>query len=222
MSEDAMIQLHRRKQGVDLGKLGLYSGTHVALTGLDLRTLRDTMAAFAVAQAQINVIGTTESGLTVRPIYQNLDLLDGQATPAAIPSTVWRQPATSGNYTSTDGFTPQVIYNTDRISKNDQKIIVIFGFRAINVGNTRTQPFLKSTQAHFWRKGTKIIDIWDYQQLNSSNESFVAAVTPIMYKKNDLAEIKIVANEDTADASKVDGLEVLGIIVEGLGQNVMG
>ena len=43
-----------------------------------------------------------------------------------------------------------------------------------------------------------------------------------MYKKNDLAEIKIVANEDTADANKVDGLEVLGIVVEGLGQNVMG
>jgi hypothetical protein len=219
MSEDAMIQLHRRKQGVDLGKLGLYSGTHVALTGLDLRTLRDTMAAFAVAQAQINVIGTTESGLTVRPIYQHLDLLNASA--AAIDSTVWRQPVTS-NYTSTDGFTPQTIYTTDRVSKNDQKILVIFGFRAINIGNTRTQPFLKSTQAHFWRKSTKIIDIWDYQQLNSSNESFVAAVTPIMYKKNDLAEIKIVANEDAADANKVDGLEVLGIVVEGLGQNVMG
>ena len=120
------------------------------------------------------------------------------------------------------GFTAQTIYTTGRDSKNDQKILVIFGFRAINIGNTRTQPFLKSTQAHFWRKGTKIIDIWDYQQLNSSNESFVAAVTPIMYKKNDLAEIKIVANEDTADANKVDGLEVLGIVVEGLGQNVMG
>lgn len=222
MSEDAMIQLHRRKQGVDLGKLGLYSGTHVALTGLDLRTLRDTMAAFAVAQAQINVIGTTESGLTVRPIYQNLDLLDATNSNAVIASTQWRQPPVTGNYSQTDGATTQAIYTTDRNSKNDQKILVIFGFRAINIGNTRTQPFLKSTQAHFWRKGTKIIDIWDYQQLNSSNESFVAAVTPIMYKKNDLAEIKIVANTDAADANKVDGLEVLGIIVEGLGQNVMG
>ena len=222
MSEDAMIQLHRRKQGVDLGKLGLYSGTHVALTGLDLRTLRDTMAAFAVAQAQINVIGTTESGLTVRPIYQNLDLLDGTNSNAIIASTQWRQPPVTGNLSQTDGATTQTIYTTDRNSKNDQKILVIFGFRAINIGNTRTQPFLKSTQAHFWRKSTKIIDIWDYQQLNSSNESFVAAVTPIMYKKNDLAEIKIVANEDTADANKVDGLEVLGIVVEGLGQNVMG
>lgn len=221
MSEDAMIQLHRRKQGVDLGKLGLYSGTHVALTGLDLRTLRDTMAAFAVAQAQINVIGTTESGLTVRPIYQNLDLLDANNSDATIASTVWRQPYSS-NYTATDGATTQIVYHTDRNSKNDQKILVIFGFRAVNVGNTRTQPFLKSTQAHFWRKGTKIIDIWDYQQLNSSNESFVAAVTPIMYKKNDLAEIKFVANTDTADANKVDGLEVLGLVVEGLGQNVMG
>jgi hypothetical protein len=177
------------------------------------------MAAFAVAQAQINVIGTTESGLTVRPIYQNLDLLDASGT--GIDSTVWRQPVSS-NYTNTNGYTTQTIYLTDRNSKNDQKILVIFGFRAINIGNTRTQPFLKSTQAHFWRKSTKIIDIWDYQQLNSSNESFVAAVTPIMYKKNDLAEIKIVANTDTADANKVDGLEVLGIVVEGLGQNVMG
>ena len=222
MSEDAMIQLHRRKQGVDLGKLGLYSGTHVALTGLDLRTLRDTMAAFAVAQAQINVIGTTESGLTVRPIYQNLDLLDGTNNGATIASTQWRQPPVTGNLTQTDGATTQTIYTTDRNSKNDQKILVIFGFRAINIGNTRTQPFLKSTQAHFWRKATKIIDIWDYQQLNSSNESFVAAVTPIMYKKNDLAEIKLVANTDTADGNKVEGLEVLGIVVEGLGQNVMG
>lgn len=220
MSEDAMIQLHRRKQGVDLGKLGLYSGTHVALTGLDLRTLRDTMAAFAVAQAQINVIGTTESGLTVRPIYQNLDLLTSAG--AAIASTQWRQPPNTGNFANADGYTPEPIYTTDRTSKNDQKIMVIFGFRAINIGNTRTQPFLKSTQAHFWRKSTKIIDIWDYQQLNSSNESFVAAVTPIMYKKNDLAEIKLIGNTDTADANKVEGLELLGIIVEGLGQNVMG
>ena len=217
-----MIQLHRRKQGVDLGKLGLYSGTHVALTGLDLRTLRDTMAAFAVAQAQINVIGTTESGLTVRPIYQNLDLLDATNSNAVIASTQWRQPPVTGNLTQTDGATTQAIYTTDRNSKNDQKILVIFGFRAVNIGNTRTQPFLKSTQAHFWRKSTKIIDIWDYQQLNSSNESFVAAVTPIMYKKNDLAEIKLVANTDTADGNKVEGLEVLGIVVEGLGQNVMG
>lgn len=219
MAEDAMLNLHRKKQAVDLGKLGLYSGTHVALTGLDLRTLRDTMAAFGVAQAQINVIGTTESGLVVRPIYHNYDLLDASGT--AIASTVWRQPVSS-NYTSTDGFTTQTIYLTDRTSKNDQKILIIFGLRAVNVGNTRTGPFLNSTQWHFWRKSTKIIDIWDIQALNSAHEPFIAAVTPIMYKKNDLAEIKVVANENAADANKIDNLEILGIVVEGLGQNVMG
>jgi hypothetical protein len=75
----------------------------------------------------------------------------------------------------------------------------------------------------FWRKGTKLIDRWYIEQLNSAPESFCAAVTPVMFKKDDSGEIRIFPDKLTPnDANKFDRLQILGVVCEALGVNTMG
>ena len=216
--------LWQKKQTIDLGRVGHLSGLHPALTSLDMRTLHDTMSAFAVAQGMLQGIGggQTESALTVRTLIPSLDLTD--ATDTAITSSQWRQPV-SGNYTTATAADADIatIYQTSRTSKNDQKVIIIYGLRAVGVGNTHSATCVKSVQWQFWRKGTKLIDRWYVEQLNSAAENFVAAVTPIMFKKDDLGEIKVVPDALTpVDANKFDRLQILGVVTEALGTNSMG
>src|SRR6478609_5065673 len=228
MSESQMQILWQKKQTIDLGRVGHLSGLHPSLTSLDLRTLHDTMSAFAVAQAMLQGIGggQTETAITVRQLVPNLDLSDGANNDQAIASSNWRQPiSTSANYTTITGddssYTP--VYTTSKTSKNDQKVVIIYGLRAVGVGNTHHGTVVKSVQWQFWRKGTKLIDRWYVEQLNSAAENFVAAVTPVMFKKDDSGEIRIFPDALTpADANKYDRLQILGVVAESLGVNTMG
>lgn len=221
-----MAILWQKKQTIDLGRVGHLSGLHPSLTSLDLRTLHDTMSAFAVAQALLQGIGggQTENALSVRAIVPSFDFTDAvSAADTAITLVQWRQPA-SGNYANATAIESAIepIYYLSKNSKNDQKIVIIYGLRAVGVGNQHSGTVVKSVQWQFWRKGVKLIDRWYIEQLNSAPENFVAAVTPIMFKKDDLGEIKVLADTTTADANKVDRLQVLGVVAEALGANSMG
>jgi hypothetical protein len=231
MSESQMQILWQKKQTVDLGRVGHLSGLHPSLTSLDLRTLHDTMSAFAIAQAMLQGIGggQTETAMTVRTLIPSLDLCDGTgASAAVITSSQWRQPTTMAgtqNYATNTGADSDYIscYVTDKLAKNDQKVIIIYGLRAVGVGNTHQGTVVKSIQWQFWRKGTKLIDRWYVEQLNSAAENFVAAVTPVMFKKDDIGEIRIFPDQLTpVDANKFDRLQVLGVVAESLGVNTMG
>lgn len=232
MSESQMQILWQKKQTIDLGRVGHLSGLHQSLTSLDLRTLHDTMAAFAVAQAMLQAIGggQTETGITVRQIVPNLDFTAGDySTPDyPIASANWRQPtlvSSNLNYTTNTGDDVSFIsaYTTSKNAKNDQKIIICYGLRAIGVGNIHEGTVVKSVQWQFWRKGTKLIDRWYVEMLNSAPENFVAAITPVMFKKDDVGEIRIFPDSTTpVDANKYDRLQVLGVVAESLGVNTMG
>lgn len=219
--------LWQKKQTIDLGRVGHLSGLHPSLTSLDLRTLHDTMSAFAVAQAMLQGIGggQTETAITVRQLVPNLDLTNG-ADDSAITLSNWRQPvSTAANYTTQlgDDATYVAVYTTSKQAKNDQKVIIIYGLRAVGVGNTHHGTVVKSVQWQFWRKGTKLIDRWYVEQLNSAAENFVAAVTPVMFKKDDSGEIRVFPDGITqVDANKFDRLQVLGVVAESLGVNTMG
>jgi hypothetical protein len=129
------------------------------------------------------------------------------------------------NYATNTGADSDYIscYVTDKLAKNDQKVIIIYGLRAVGVGNTHQGTVVKSIQWQFWRKGTKLIDRWYVEQLNSAAENFVAAVTPVMFKKDDIGEIRIFPDQLTpVDANKFDRLQVLGVVAESLGVNTMG
>lgn len=232
MSESQMQILWQKKQTIDLGRVGHLSGLHQSLTSLDLRTLHDTMAAFAVAQAMLQAIGggQTETGITVRQIVPNLDFTAGDYSTPDYPilSSNWRQPtlvSTNLNYTTNSGNDTDFIsaYTTSKNAKNDQKIIICYGLRAIGVGNIHEGTVVKSVQWQFWRKGTKLIDRWYVEMLNSAPENFVAAITPVMFKKDDVGEIRIFPDSVTpVDANKYDRLQVLGVVAESLGVNTMG
>jgi hypothetical protein len=228
-----MMILWSKKQTIDLGRVGHLSGLHQSLTSLDLRTLHDTMAAFAVAQAMLQGVGggQTETGLTVRQIVPNLDLTAGDVvgTPDAnILSANWRQPtlvSTVQNYATTTGNDTDNIsaYTTSKNAKNDQKVIIMYGLRAVGVGNIHSGTVTKSNQWQFWRKGTKLIDRWYIELLNSAPENFVAAITPVMFKKDDVGQVLIFpSSEIAADANKFDRLQILGVVAESLGVNTMG
>jgi hypothetical protein len=231
-----MMILWQKKQTIDLGRVGHLSGLHQSLTSLDLRTLHDTMAAFAVAQAMLQAIGggQTETGLTVRQIVPNLDLTTGDDVSATsgtdhiIVSSNWRQPslqAFTTNYTANTGddFLYESVYTTSKNAKNDQKVIIMYGLRAVGVGNIHSGTVIKSVQWQFWRKGTKLIDRWYPELLNSAPENFVAAITPVMFKKDDVGEVRVFpASEIIVDANKYDRLQLLGVVAESLGVNTMG
>lgn len=232
MSENQMQILWSKKQTIDLGRAGQLSGLHPALTSLDLRTLHDTMSAFAIAQALLQGIGggQTENALAVRQLLPKDFSYSVSNVDTQIVSQAWRQPpleATTDNYTGgTTGSDTSIetadIYNTTKASGNDQKIIIIYGLRAVGVGNQHSGTAVRSIQWQFWRKGVKLIDRWYIEQLNSAMENFVCGITPIMYKKDDIAAIRIVSDTTTADANKFDRLQVLGVTCLALGQETQG
>ena len=239
MSESQMQILWSKKQTIDLGRVGQLSGLHQSLTSLDLRTLHDTMAAFAVAQALLQGIGggQTETGLSVRALIVSQDFTDATtSSDLSIVSNDWIQPsgttvAGSGTgagyqwYPTSDGsdsaLTP--IYSTSKLSKNDMKIIILYGLRAVGVGNVHSGTIVKSNQWQFWRRNVKLIDRWYVEMLNSAPENFVCAITPIMYKKDDFGLIMVKPNSSIpSDINKIDRLQLLGVVVETVGSNSVG
>lgn len=227
MSESAMMQLHLFKQKVDLSKVGLLSGVHPVINETELRVLRDNMAQYGVAHAlMVKGIGTgIEASLVVRPIIPSEDLLKGDGT-TAIASTEWRQPADSGEYAAATGIesTAEPIYSTGKNSKNDQRIILFYGLKYVGGGNFRTTAVARSTMIIFKRGNVKTIDKWHIQGINSAENGFLAAMTPVMYKINDTAKIEFVPNasDPTGAGNKFDKFEMLGIVVEAIGLTVMG
>ena len=227
MSESAMMQLHIFKQKVDLAKVGLLSGVHPVINETELRVLRDNMAQYGVAHAlMVKGIGTgIEASLVVRPIIPSEDLR-ATASGTAITSTEWRQPADSGEYGAATGAeaSAETIYVTSKDSKNDQRIILFYGLKYVGGGNFRTTAVARSTMIIFNRGNVKTIDKWHIQGINSSENGFLAAMTPVMYKINDVALIKFVPNasDPTGAGNKFDKFEMLGIVVEAIGLTVMG
>lgn len=238
MSDSAMVQLHIYKERVDLAKIGLLSGVHPVMNDTELKVLRDNMAQYAVAHAlMVKGIGTgIEASLVVRPLIPSEDLLDGgggtNGTPpnTNILSTEWRQPVL-GEYTDGTGskdngaeINSVQIYTTGKLSLNDQRVIVFYGVRYIGGGNFRTSPVMKSTMI-IWKRGTvKTIDKWHLQALNASRDGYLCAMTPILYKLNDIASINFVPNKSVAggNGNKFDVLEMMGLVVEAIGLVVMG
>jgi len=199
------------------------------------------MAASAVAQALLQGIGggQTETGLSVRALIVSQDFVDQTAAiEQPIVSNDWFQPPNASGslnanstgaglsyYGASDGSDSAVknLYATSKNSKNDMKIIICYGLRAVGVGNVHSGTIVKSNQWQFWRKGVKLIDRWYVECLNSAPENFVCAITPIMFKKDDFGLISVAPNSSIpSDPSKYDRLQVLGVCVETIGSNSVG
>jgi hypothetical protein len=218
-----MIKLQAKKESIDVGRVGLFSGIYTMMTDIDVRALEDAVSRYVIAQALIDNISNTEGGIVCREILVDQDLLDG--TSAVINSRDWRQPATSGNYTTNTGAKAQQqqVYATTTLSKNDRKVFGFYGLRIVGSGPGREHAILCSNSWVWRRSDVKTIDIWPIQTLETINGNAIYGKTPILFKRGDDLAVWAVPNARTAISSaKFDQLAFLCKVAESLGANVTG
>jgi hypothetical protein len=155
--------------------------------------------------------------LAVRDILVDKDFQDG--VPVAISNREWRQPW-SGNYGGTEKEIQ--VYQTNINSKNTQKVFVVFGIRATSVGPARTSTALNISSIT-WKRGatgTKVIDIWEVEILDTIDQQVVYARTPLLFKRND--DMSVYFYPKSGASGSFDNLIILGKCIEALGANVTG
>ena len=228
MISEAQQRLKAIKDRVRLGMIGMQGGIFVGYTPIDQRAMDDAVTKFGVAQAIGDNISPDETGLTVRDILPDKDLLDKNA--AAITKREWRWPW-SGQYNSEEAEVQ--IYQTSRNSDNDRKVFIIYGVRLVgifgpgrvgtetggNVGSA-TNGALATSSLIFKRGNVKTIDIWQLEAIGSTQEGMGLARTPIMYKKNDA--MALFAYPKTNASGSADQIMLVGKTIEPLSNNVTG
>lgn len=227
-----MMQLELRKESIDVGKVGLFSGLYQEVVDLDVKAIEDATSKYALGQGLIDNLASTEGGLVCRETIVYLDLVDSQGN--LITSGDWRQPVLSDTgsqftnhayATNTGAYASKVnIYTTNSaISRNDRKVYVAWGLRQVGSGPARDHAAL-SINAWIWKRSdVKTIDQWMLQQLETCDGQAVFGQTPILYKRNDDMAIWVIPNARVAVGNfKFDQLQILMKVVEALGTTVMG
>lgn len=217
-----MIKLQAKKESIDVGRVGLFSGVYAMMTDIDVRALEDSVSRYVLAQALIDNISNTEGGLVCREILVDQDLLDGSGN--AITSRDWRQPV-SANYTTNTGAKASLtqIYTTSTASRNDRKVFGIYGLRLVGSGPGREHAVLTTNSWVWKRSDVKTIDIWPIQTLETIAQGAIYGKTPILFKRGDDMSVNVIPNARTAVSSaKFDQLCILCKVAEALGANVTG
>lgn len=148
MSEDYFLQLYKRKQVVDLAKVGVIATSLIDLFLSDkLRKLTNEMMGYGIAQALMNNIAPTESQLVIREISPYLDLVDGNLKP--FDSNQWIQKNNLYGMDKLDNARlPQSMravsmYRTSKDVNNDQKVYIIYGIEFLNDYRGRNVEFIE-------------------------------------------------------------------------------
>jgi hypothetical protein len=166
-------------------------------------------------------IARHESGLVVRQIYADKDLLTGSGS--AISSRQWRQPA-SGNYANAtaDEDDAEAIYTTGKNVDNERKVYVFYGYGLAGTGPQRATSALKSV-SWVWKRGTvKVIDVHQIQELDAADPQIVLFATPILLKARDNLRVEVIADTSVANASKIDSIVLMAKVIESIGQTMVG
>jgi hypothetical protein len=219
-----MVQLELRKESIDVGRVGLFSGLYAMVVDLDVKAIEDATSKYALAQGLIDNLSNTEGGLVCREVIVYLDLC--VPTTGLVPSSGdWRQPI-SGNYTvNTGAYADKVaIYTTNAASaRNDRKVYVAWGLRQVGSGPARDHACLAMNAVIWKRSDVKTIDQWMVQQLETMDGQAVYGQTPILYKRNDDMAVWVIPNARSAvNSAKFDQIQYLMKVVESLGTTVMG
>lgn len=212
---EARMKLDQMKDSVNPDAAGIIGGTYAGFTVVDVRAMEDAVVRYGLAEAILDGLATTEEGLAVRDILPDLDFVDKNGN--AVANRAWAQPW-SGSYNNTE--TDVLVYKTSTVSKNDRKVIIVYGVKAANTGPGRTSTTLKATSITWQRSNVKTIDIWDLESLDTTIEGVVIARTPLLFKKSDIANISFRPKSGSSGSN--DNLILLGKTIEPLGENLVG
>lgn len=221
---DAKSILRAAVRNVQLGDIGLVGGVTGALTTEQVRSVEELAVKVVVAQALLDGVSTTASGIAVRDLLQDKDLRDGRAGGnAAIARRDWIQPFSGGGahtWLAADINAETEVYNTNRDSDNDRKTYCFYGVKATNIGPADQTTTIGVNSVVFKRSNIKTVDIWQIEELDSSPFRAVYARTPIVFKRLDDGRIDFVPSAKGSNTS--DNLMLLGKVAEGINQNVTG
>lgn len=227
MSSEAMLELTTKAESIDPSAIGLQSGPYPELTEVDIRAIDQQVRILTAAQALLQVINTTAGGLVLRDLYQQYDLLDGAGT--IITNNDWRQPwsgAGTANFATATGNVKNdsvSVYTTGFTSHYNRKIITVFYFELVGVGNCRANKQTVTTTVQFKRGNVKLIDIIDIQSIDNRNPPLLVLRTPVMYKAADDLNILMTPDQETAaDANKFEKIKFGAIVAETLGSSMTG
>jgi hypothetical protein len=182
---------------------------------VDIRAMEDAVVRYGLAEAILDGLATTEEGLAVRDILPDLDLLDKNGN--AVGKRAWVQPW-SGAYNIEEADVQ--VYQTGVTSKNDRKVIIIYGVKETNNGPGRTSTALNASSITWKRSNVKTIDIWQIESLDTTIEGVAIARTPLLFKKSDVARVDM--RPKTGASGGTDNLIFLGKTIEPLGENLVG
>jgi hypothetical protein len=210
-----------------LEQLGLVGGVTANVTVDDLKRLEGDAIRAVAAQALIDGVTSTASGLVVRDIIPDLDLRDaGNQTNGDIAISIrnWVQPTSGGaavTWLAGEINNDRIQYRTTRNCDDDKKCYVYYGIKRTNVGPASTSTALGVASVTFSRaNGSKIVDIWQLEELDAHPMRAVYARTPVLYKRAD--DQRIAMRPLAKNSGGAEYLMFLGKVAENLGANVTG
>lgn len=200
---------------------------------LSMQQYMNTLS-YATAQAILDNISTHESGILIRHLDRRLDFTDYQGS--VLNNSEWftmgmehttRAEFNLDEYTQRSDFKNHVVYQTNRNSNNDRKVILIYGFigdyniRFITVSRSNLKiigrfPFMSSddriVEQRLFDNGV------DYHSFNFNTKlklypSMIIPEKGIMLKKGDDSRIIL----ELEDKEKPTRFMPLGIVAEAIG-----
>lgn len=192
-------------KNVNLSKLGYFGGYLKIPKSYDTALVK-SLVAFTKKERKLD-----EYHLGVREIFPHFDLLDGDGKPFLNSDWVQRYPEDIkeklhyGEYFS--------VYLTDRASKNDHKIILLYGIQYLK------ENTIADTMS-IWRKGTKIVELYALDRYPSMNQIQLFR-TPIIVNINDLLDVAFSFRDIDDTIGHMDRIKLLGYVAEQIGRNTM-
>lgn len=198
---------------IRLEQVGFVGGLRSHILPEEIIRLEKLGMQLTLAEALKSAISPAIEGLAVRNFKVDEDFEDGNDN--AITSREWRQPW-SGFYTNGSGSFQ--IYQTNKDTDYDKKVIGIWGLRYTNTGPGRLGSVTRTATITFKDSAGNTYDTWDVHGLDIQNELY--SFTPIIFSNT--RQLKIFFDVKSDSSGFHDNIQMLGCIAERRGDNVNG
>ncbi|MEM4323570.1 MAG: hypothetical protein QXO37_06910 [Candidatus Nitrosocaldaceae archaeon] len=199
----------------NIGNVRIISGSLAGLSEQDFARKEEAAIAAAIRKALTNNVADSPSGLVVRDIYPDKDLLDGNGN--AISSRRWVQPV-SGTWTTGDS--DVVVYKTGANVKYDKKVYVIYGVKQVGVAPYKATGSFNTTSITINKGESKTIITADLQAAETDQHLTLRFANPVVFGTSE--EMRILLRPKPNVSGTTDTFMLLGKVIEAVGETVNG